>query len=97
MREVHDGVKQKVPRLRKAEVPKIPDDSGRSTDPDVVEERKRWIVEFFTVTFELLDDGMQHRDASLKSNDWETTFARDTYAVAVDLLAAATSILLYPN
>lgn len=97
MQKIYDGVRQRVPRTRKFEVPKIPDSKGNSTDPDVVEERKQWIVEFFTVAFELLDDAMEHRDASRQTNDWETTLASDTYAVTVDLLAPATSVLLYPN
>ena len=97
LQEIYDGVRKRVPRMRQGELPKIPDSTGSSTDPDVVEERKQWIMEFFTTAFDMLDDAMQHRDATRQSNDWETKFARDTYAVTVDLLAAATSILLYPN
>ena len=95
MQEIYDGVRKCV-RKRQKELPKFPDSTGSSTDPEVVEERKQWIVEFFTTAFDLLDDAMEHRDAR-QTNDWETKFARDTYAVPVDLLAAATSILLYPK
>ena len=83
LREIYDAVKKRVPKARREELPKIPGDSGASTDRVVVEERRSWIEKFFHVTFELLDDRMQYREAGRQGgeNDWETTFARETYVV----------------
>ena len=83
LREIYDAVKKRVPKARREELPKIPGDSGASTDRVVVQERRSWIEKFFHVTFELLDDRMQYREVGRQGgeNDWETTFARETYVV----------------
>lgn len=83
LRETYDAVRKKIPKERKQDLPKIPGDSGASTDRVVVAERKRWIEEFFRVAFELLDERMQFRQVGQAGgdNEWETNFARQTYVV----------------
>ena len=69
-------------------MPPIPGDSGASTEPHVVDERRAWIEKFFEMAFELLDEKMQAREVG-RSNDWETKFAVDTCVVRRLTLAAS--------
>ena len=78
LRAMYDAVLRHVPDMRKQVVPRFPSDSGRSTDARIVEQRQRWIADFFPETFKLLDESMQRRDHTVCSNAWETSFARDT-------------------